>query len=141
MKPFSWDNEAILNLTRLWTEGHTCVAIAKAIGVSKCAVVGKAHRLKLTSRPSPIRSGLGKRPEAMARPKKAPIILPVTTANFPLIRTRKNEPCCYATETGVDVPGKRWKYCNEPTSNGPYCAKHSEKMYVSKTPTLRSGYV
>lgn len=51
----SWTDERIQELTRLWQEGHSASEIGKRLGVSKNSVVGKAHRLKLPSRPSPIK--------------------------------------------------------------------------------------
>lgn len=51
----AWTDERIEELTRLWQAGHSASEIGKRLGVSKNAVVGKAHRLKLPSRPSPIK--------------------------------------------------------------------------------------
>ena len=50
-----WTDDQVEELKRLWNEGLTTGEIGKALGVSKNAVVGKAHRLGLNSRPSPIR--------------------------------------------------------------------------------------
>lgn len=51
----SWTDERIQELTRLWQAGLSASDIGKRLGMSKNAVVGKAHRLKLPSRPSPIK--------------------------------------------------------------------------------------
>lgn len=62
---FDWTDEIISLLRTLWNDGRTTMEIARQIGISKNAVVGKAHRLGLTARPSPIiRTGIRK-----ARPK------------------------------------------------------------------------
>jgi GcrA cell cycle regulator len=50
-----WNEEIIARLRELWTEGHSTAEIGRRLGVSKNAIVGKAHRLDLTARPSPIR--------------------------------------------------------------------------------------
>ena len=50
-----WAEEAITRLRELWDEGHSTAEIGRRLGVSKNAVVGKAHRLDLSARPSPIR--------------------------------------------------------------------------------------
>lgn len=50
-----WNDEAIARLRALWAEGHSTAEIGRRMGVSKNAVVGKAHRLNLSARPSPIR--------------------------------------------------------------------------------------
>jgi GcrA cell cycle regulator len=54
-----WTDEVIERLRALWAEGHSTAEIGRRMGVSKNAVVGKAHRLGLTARPSPIRRGAG----------------------------------------------------------------------------------
>lgn len=53
----TWTDERIEQLRKLWDQGLSASAIGKQLGVSKNAVVGKAHRLKLPARPSPIRKG------------------------------------------------------------------------------------
>src|ERR1700722_16521920 len=50
-----WSEETIVHLRGLWAAGHSTAEIGRRLGVSKNAVVGKAHRLDLTARPSPIR--------------------------------------------------------------------------------------
>jgi len=50
-----WAEETIVRLRELWSEGHSTAEIGRRLGVSKNAVVGKAHRLDLSARPSPIR--------------------------------------------------------------------------------------
>jgi GcrA cell cycle regulator len=50
-----WAEETIIRLRELWSEGHSTAEIGRRLGVSKNAVVGKAHRLDLSARPSPIR--------------------------------------------------------------------------------------
>ena len=42
---FEWTNAAIATLCRLWGEGHSASEIGRRMGISKNAVVGKAHRL------------------------------------------------------------------------------------------------
>jgi GcrA cell cycle regulator len=50
-----WTPELIQNLSKLWDEGHSTAEIGRRLGISKNAVVGKAHRLALTPRPSPLK--------------------------------------------------------------------------------------
>jgi GcrA cell cycle regulator len=54
-----WTGEAVAQLTALWAEGRTVGDIGRCLGASKNAVVGKAHRLRLPPRPSPIRRSTG----------------------------------------------------------------------------------
>lgn len=57
----SWTEERIDTLKRLWDSGMTATQIAEELGgVSRNAVIGKAHRLGLPARPSPVKSGEGK---------------------------------------------------------------------------------
>ncbi|WP_428487919.1 GcrA family cell cycle regulator [Rhodopila sp.] len=50
-----WSDETIQHLRELWEQGHSTAEIGRRLAVSKNAIVGKAHRLDLTARPSPIR--------------------------------------------------------------------------------------
>ncbi len=50
-----WTDEVINQLRGLWAEGHSTAEIGRRLGVTKNAIVGKAHRLDLPARPSPIR--------------------------------------------------------------------------------------
>lgn len=50
-----WTEDVIIRLRLLWDEGHSTAEIGRRLGVSKNAIVGKAHRLDLPARPSPIR--------------------------------------------------------------------------------------
>jgi GcrA cell cycle regulator len=53
----SWTDERIALLKRMWKEGKSAADIAKALakGVTRNAVIGKAHRMGLSGRPSPIK--------------------------------------------------------------------------------------
>lgn len=51
----TWDEPTIQTLRDLWAQGHSTAEIGRRLGVSKNAIVGKAHRLDLEARPSPIR--------------------------------------------------------------------------------------
>ena len=56
----SWTDERIDRLKELWTQGNTASQIADELGgVSRNAVIGKAHRLGLQSRPSPVKPNEG----------------------------------------------------------------------------------
>ena len=52
----SWTDERIDKLTTMWEGGATASQIADELGgVSRNAVIGKAHRLGLKARPSPVK--------------------------------------------------------------------------------------
>ncbi len=75
-----WSEDTIGRLRALWDEGHSTAEIGRRLGVSKNAVVGKAHRLDLPARPSPIRrdgSGPARRnrtPRRVAGPTLPPLV-------------------------------------------------------------------
>jgi GcrA cell cycle regulator len=50
-----WPEHRECELCELWAAGHTSSEIGRRMHITKDAVVGKAHRLKLALRPSPIR--------------------------------------------------------------------------------------
>ncbi len=53
----SWTDERIATLKKMWEGGATASQIAEELGgVSRNAVIGKAHRLGLKSRPSPVKA-------------------------------------------------------------------------------------
>ena len=79
----SWTDERITTLTKMWEGGATASQIAEELGgVSRNAVIGKAHRLGLKSRPSPVKANeepKAKAPavkkevkHALAKPKDKP---------------------------------------------------------------------
>ena len=53
----AWNDERIDQLRMLWEGGSTASQIAETLGgVSRNAVIGKAHRLGLKARPSPVKA-------------------------------------------------------------------------------------
>jgi GcrA cell cycle regulator len=64
---FEWTEATIEKLSLLWSEGHSTAEIGRRLGISKNAVVGKAHRLDLPARGSPIKRGGGQQGSAMKR--------------------------------------------------------------------------
>jgi GcrA cell cycle regulator len=71
----SWTEERIERLKKMWHDGATASQIADELGgVSRNAVIGKAHRLGLEQRPSPVKPGDEKehKKPAAAAPHAAP---------------------------------------------------------------------
>jgi GcrA cell cycle regulator len=65
----SWTDERIERLKKMWADGATASQIADELGgVSRNAVIGKAHRLGLDARPSPVKPGEEKEKKAKAPP-------------------------------------------------------------------------
>lgn len=71
----SWTDERIEKLTKMWEGGSTASQIAEELGgVSRNAVIGKAHRLGLKARPSPVKANEkteAASPAPAAKPVKA----------------------------------------------------------------------
>jgi GcrA cell cycle regulator len=79
-----WADETIIRLRDLWSEGHSTAEIGRRLGVSKNAVVGKAHRLDLPARPSPIRRE-GEHPPSRRgppRPIAGPTLPPLSSTTL-----------------------------------------------------------
>ena len=81
----SWTDERIDRLKSMWEKGLTASQIADELGgVSRNAVIGKAHRLGLKSRPSPVKANeTDAKPApaaAKAKPKAAEKVAPRAAA-------------------------------------------------------------
>jgi GcrA cell cycle regulator len=89
----SWTDERINQLRSMWEKGLTASQIADELGgVSRNAVIGKAHRLGLKSRPSPVKAtekvkpakaASAPKPAAPAAPRAAAPAAPRPTATAP----------------------------------------------------------
>jgi len=77
-----WSDEIIGQLRALWAEGHSTAEIGRRLGVTKNAIVGKAHRLDLPARPSPIRRDPDAAPvrRATVRRVEGPTLPPLPSA-------------------------------------------------------------
>ena len=145
-----WTDDVIDRLKALWLEGHSTAEIGRRMGISKNAVVGKAHRLNLAGRPSPIRRGPpGERPRraaakrvvgptlpTMAAPATRDTVAvqpPVPPAPAPLRAVRTTGggrliACCWP----IGEPGTRsFRFCDDESLPGkPYCGTHAALAYV-----------
>jgi GcrA cell cycle regulator len=107
----SWTDERIEQLRQMWTNGHTASQIAETLGgVSRNAVIGKAHRLGLQSRPSPVKAGEGEAEPAPAKPaveKAAPVEKAAASAPAPTPAEPKPAPAAAAPvepRPAADIP-------------------------------------
>ena len=79
----SWTEERIATLTKMWEGGATASQIADELGgVSRNAVIGKAHRLGLKSRPSPVKAAEKSKakPAAAKKAPSSPTVKPKASA-------------------------------------------------------------
>lgn len=72
-----WSEKTILRLRELWAEGHSTSEIGRRLGVSKNAIVGKAHRIELEARPSPAR----REPESRLEPLRSDTLPPLASTS------------------------------------------------------------
>ena len=73
----SWTDERIATLRKMWEGGATASEIATELGgVSRNAVIGKAHRLGLKARPSPVKANEKKKAAAPVKKPAAPAAKP-----------------------------------------------------------------
>lgn len=100
-----WTPDLIQQLSVLWKDGLSTAEIGRRLGVTKNAVVGKAHRLFLDPRPSPL-----KRPPA------------------PRVATPLGPTCSWPEGHPGD---KGFRFCGKrPLPGKSYCAEHAQKAYV-----------
>jgi GcrA cell cycle regulator len=69
----SWTDERIALLKKMWKDGKSAAEIAKTLGkgVTRNAVIGKAHRMGLSGRPSPIKKPAAPKKEPAAKKERA----------------------------------------------------------------------
>jgi GcrA cell cycle regulator len=133
-----WDDLKVLHLTKLWNRGDPTNEIAEIMGLSRNAVIGKAHRLKLRPRPNPVKPKPVKRQTEQGRSMKGASRNPLKfgkTGNN--VKTGSHNLKIDGTLYG---PGKtlleigpkecRWPcgeiFCAAPTEESVYCEQHTK---------------
>ena len=98
----SWTDERIERLKTMWAKGATASQIADELGgVSRNAVIGKAHRLGLEQRPSPVKPGEEKEVKKAA-PAAAAAPPPAKPAAAP--RAEAPRPAATAAASAAPAP-------------------------------------
>ncbi|NVN36503.1 GcrA family cell cycle regulator [Komagataeibacter swingsii] len=95
-----WTEETIARLRDLWQQGLSTAEIGRQLSVTKNAVVGKAHRLGLKPRPSPIRRAA----KAAPAPATEAPVAPAAAESAPV--APKPEVTAAPAATAVPVPEK-----------------------------------
>jgi len=144
----TWTEGTIARLRELWSEGHPTAEIGRRLGVSKSAVVGKAHRIDLPARPSPIKAGgltAGPRLREIKAvvPKLADMIVLPSCAppprepappvqDPPRVERRqaaisRTKTCCWP----IGNPKQSgFRFCDAPALRAkPYCENHANQAY------------
>ena len=139
-----WDDNNVSKLRELWDQGLPTAQIGKLLGFTKNAVVGKAHRIGLERRPSPIRRTAVKPDRKKARSPIMPKLnfevkkdevkeTPVPQQTFqPLVKhlfTKSVKRGCEWPEGHPDESD--FKFCGkERFEDKPYCIDHCAVAYV-----------
>ena len=126
-----WNDEKINRLKKLWQEGLTTGEIGKRLAISKNAVVGKAHRLGLKGRPSPIkRPSKAASESAPAASKKPPEVKVFTLTDL------SSQTCRWPIG---DPKHEDFRFCGKPVIAGkPYCGEHCATAYVGSSKSSRN---
>jgi len=145
----SWTNERVSLLTKLWGEGHTAAEIAKKLGgVTRNAVIGKAHRLKLSNRVSPIQQNKKPANKNVERKttKKVGIASKSNVSVLPQSPTQDSGRKSTELYSLMDLKPRmcRWPsgdpkhddfgFCGDDSMPGlPYCEEHAKMAYQAST--------
>jgi GcrA cell cycle regulator len=132
----SWTDERIEKLTKMWEGGSTASQIAEVLGgVSRNAVIGKAHRLKLSSRLSPIQQNTSKKPKSepqAPRLVKPSVRLPEFKGMELKLEELKERMCRWPN--GDPREKEEFSFCGHETIAGlPYCDAHCRAAYQVPT--------
>ena len=153
----SWTDARIDLLRTSWEQGLTASQIAEALGegISRNAVIGKAHRLGLKPRPSPVRGGEAQIAELAAESVAVPLPVsaaaPVAAPRPATVPVRKPVRAAVSTKpartTLLDLSEKicKWPighpgdadfhFCGKPSqASFPYCTEHCAIAYQAQLP-------
>jgi GcrA cell cycle regulator len=128
----SWTEERTARLTELWAEGVSASEIGTELGINKNAVIGKAHRMKLTPRksskpPGPHHLRWGpKKPKPVVRLPEQPATQaePSHETGRPVSLYEAGYYHCRWPITEV-TPIESFLYCGNLKAEGtPYCPEH-----------------
>ena len=112
----SWTDDRIDTLKTMWEAGQTASQIAEALGgVSRNAVIGKAHRLGLQARPSPVKPN---EPSIDAGAKVAPVLpapLPAQPVEPEPVREIAPPPSVASRATLPEAAAPRREEADPPT--------------------------
>jgi len=133
----SWTDERVELLRRLWGEGRTAAEIARELGdVTRNAVIGKAHRLKLSNRVSPIQQNTKKSTttKAISSPGIKPSVAAKAMVNTAMSNTGgvsmaelKDIMCKWPIG---DPRDSDFHFCGAEGVPGlPYCTDHAKIAY------------
>ena len=147
MSDQSWSDDRVERLKSLWRDGLSAAQVAKALGgVTRNAVIGKLHRLKLTgTRPIATRP----RRRAAPRPARSPARLrrPAQTVPIPAlsaVATAPEGPGLVRSFADLQPHACKWPIgdplsegftlCGRAAQGGPYCPGHHRAAHQPRKP-------
>ena len=138
-----WDENNVSKLRELWDQGLPTAQIGKLLGFTKNAVVGKAHRIGLERRPSPIRRTAVKPDRKKAR---SPVMPKLNFESKPEASLESNDNTSFqpviknmfntSSKRGCEWPQGHpdeidFQFCGkERYEDKPYCLDHCAVAYV-----------
>ena len=140
-----WNDENVGRLKEFWDQGLPTAQIGKLLGFTKNAVVGKAHRIGLERRPSPIRRTAVKPDRKKAR---SPILPKLNFENdgdqktdnllnnSNLFNSSVKNPFATLQKRSCEWPighpdEQDFHFCgNDRFDDKPYCLEHCAVAYV-----------
>jgi GcrA cell cycle regulator len=156
----AWTDQRVETLKKLWTEGLSASQIAKEMGegVTRNAIIGKVHRLKLSGRATPSRPP---RPRIKAAPKPrvttsaprtstSPVVAretpiapppleptPLPSGEFATVLTLTNHICKWPIGDPTDPD---FRFCGRKSkAASPYCDSHASQAYQPQSRRRRRG--
>ncbi len=120
----TWTDDRIKKLKELWEKGLTASQISQELGgITRNAVIGKAHRLGLSGRPSPVKSTT-KRTTSKKKAKEP-------EAELVTLLTLTEHMCKWP----IGHPGDDgFHFCGKDSEPGqPYCQDHADQAYQTTT--------
>lgn len=137
-----WTHDAVETLVRLWGTGDLSAAmIARRLGVTRNAVLGKVHRLGLSKPRRPRPSAIAPtprpaKPRRVASATRAPASPPVRVSPQPtaeigrgLVARLEDLPTRACHWPLGDPQAADFAFCGRPSETGPYCLAHMGMAY------------
>lgn len=134
-----WDEPSLKTLVEMWAAGCSAGVIAKKLDRTKNAVVGKAHRMALEARESPIRTGVAN-PKPRKRREKPKVIdlsrHATKTVSLPKV-TGEARRSIGGRCQWIDGDPTRDDSCKcsaKPAEGSVWCEEHLRRAYTKSKP-------